>query len=167
MRRISNSFRDDLEALQSDEVIVIMAKIYSEELSESIYVNSDIVDYIYNDFHYIGLAFRMSLISDDEQPPRAKISVPNVDRRIGSLFLGLSKPLRLKIEIVLRSAFNDESPRRPIGLPAAEYTAPELYLRNVSCDAMMVSADIASFDLSSEPYPRIRSTPDLLPALFR
>jgi len=167
MRKLTSTFRDDLEALQSDEVIVFMAKIYSEEMPEAVYVNSDVVDYVYNDFNYIGFAFRMSLLTDDEQPPRAKISVPNVDRRIGELFLGLTKPLRLKVDIVLRSAFNDEVPRRPVGAVVAEYTAPALYMRNISVDALTVSADIMGFDLSSEPYPRIRSTEDLLPGLFR
>lgn len=167
MRNLTATMRNSLEAMQAEDVIVIMAKIYSPELDNSIYINSDVVDYIYNDFHYIGWAFQMSFLNDDDELPRAKMSIPNVDRILGESLLALTLPLRLKIELVLRSDFNDDVPRRPVGTPNAEYVAPELFLRNISCDVMNITADISSFDLSAEPFPRIRSTQNLLPGLYR
>lgn len=166
-RTISTTFRDSAEAEQTSETFVVMATVTHPNLLVPIRVNSDIVDYIYNGDIYFGVAFAISLLSDDEQPPKAQVMIPNVDQTVGEAILTISTSPRIKIELFARSDFNSDTPRRAIGIPTVEYSAPELFLRNVTCDAVALTADIFSYDVSTEPWPRIRSTPDLLPGLFR
>lgn len=168
IRPVSATFRNAVESSASSEVIVLFATITHPSLLAPIAVNSDIVDYVYNGITYFGVAFSLQLLSDDENlPARAQAAIQNVDQAIGAAVLALSDSPTVKIEILLKSDFDDSDPRQPIGTPTPEYSAPELTLQNVKCDAMALTADLVGFDFTTEPYPAIRSTQDRLPGLFR
>lgn len=167
MRVIANTFRDSLEASQSSEVVLVFVTITHPTLDGPIYYNSDIRDYVLNGNTFIGAALSIALLSDDTNAPQAKISIPNVDRAIGQAVLGLTTSPRIKMEVYAASDWDTNSPANPLGTPTVEYSAPLLYLRNVQCDVLGFTADINSFDLTSEPWPSIRSTRDRLPALYR
>jgi hypothetical protein len=166
MRNLSARFRRQVEAVTADDPLVMFAEVYAADLLDPVRVNSDVTDYLYDGHLWIGCGFSLVFLSDDERPPRARISIPNVDRRIGAAALAV-RSVRLNLHLLLKSDFDDNEPRQPIGNPAPEYSARHLFLRNVSCDALALSAEIASFDLAAEPWPKIRSTPDLLPGLYR
>jgi hypothetical protein len=167
MRVITADFRDTLEAQASTDVIVIFATITHPELSEPITVNSDVVDYVYGGYTYRGCAFALSLLSDDEQPPRAQVSIENVDQAIGNAIRAIADSPSIHVQIMVKSDFTDDDPRAAIGTPNVEYDAPYLKLRNVKVDAMTITADIVGYDLTTEPWPAIRSTQDRLPGLYR
>jgi hypothetical protein len=166
MRNVSASFRRQIEAIAADDPLVMFAEVYAGELLEPVRVNSDITDYLYAGHTWIGCGFALIFLSDDERPPRARVSIPNVDRRIGAAVLAVPS-VRLNLQLMLKSDFDDNEPRQPIGTPVPEYVARHLFLRNVSCDALALTGEISSFDLAAEPWPKIRSTPDLLPGLYR
>lgn len=167
-RAVSDDFRESTEAEQTDEVFVLMATITHEELAVPIRINSDVVDYLYGGETFYGVAFSASFVSDDENPPKAQISIQNVDQRIGDVLLGLSTSPKIKFELLARSDFDDRDPRQPIVIsPTPEYIATNLFLRNIQCDAMTISAEMQSFDISSEPWPKLRTTPEFTPALSR
>lgn len=167
MRVLGNSFRTTIESSNSSEVVLIFVTITHPTLDAPIYLNSDIKDYVLNGNTYLGAALTISLLSDQIQAPQAKVSIPNVDRAIGESVLGLTSSPQIKMEVYARSDFDGSDPRMGIGTPAVEYRAAYLFLRNVSCDAVGFTADLLSYDLSSEPWPAIRSTKNRLPGLYR
>ncbi|MCF2522350.1 DUF1833 domain-containing protein [Bradyrhizobium sp. G127] len=160
-------FRNAAEASATDEVFVIFATITHPDLSMPVCVNDDIVDYVYNGLLFRGSAFSCSLVTDNDSPPRAQASIQNVDQEIGETIQALSSPPLVKIELLLKSDFTNDIPRLPIGRPRPEYVADMLRLRNVKGDVMTVTSDLTGFDLTTEPYPAIRSTQDRLPGLYR
>lgn len=166
-RAIASTLRTQLEASNSSETVLIFATITHPDLLVPITLCSDIKDYVYNGYTYLGAAFSIMLLSDDVNPPTAKASIPNVDQRIGAAVLGTATSPRIKLEVLAKSDFTDDSPRVPIGTPTVDYSAPDLFLRNVTCDVLGFTADIYSYDLASEPWPSIRTTPDRTPALYR
>jgi hypothetical protein len=167
MRTISAAFRDELEAVNSQDVIVAFATITHPTLDGPITVNSDITDYVYNGLTYLGVGFQLSLVSDDDSPPQARVGIENVDRRIGEALLGISDAPQIQLQLLKKSDFNNATPRVALGTPTVEYSAPILFLRNVQWDAQQISGDLLSYDLTSEPFPKIRCTPSVTPALFR
>lgn len=167
-RDISTGFRDQIEGSQTTETIVIFATLEHRELEVPICVNSDIVDYFDNDAQrFYGTALTLSLLTDDDQPPRAQCSIENVDERIGDAVLALSDSPTIKIEIMVKSDFDDAVPRNPLATLEPEYSAPFLKLRNVKCDVLQLTGDLMGYDTTSEPHPAIRSTQDKLPGLYR
>ena len=167
MRTVAGPFRTAIESSNSSEAVLIFATITHPDLFAPIYFNSDIKNYVLGGNTYLGTAMSVSLLSDQTNAPSAKISIPNVDRAIGEAVLELRTSPQIKLEVHARSDFDGSDPRVAIGTPTAEYSAPLLFLRNVSCDALGFTADLNSYDLSSEPWPAIRSTKDRLPGLYR
>lgn len=168
MRVVSSAFRNALEASRSTTVPVIFATITGDDLVTPIRVNSDSVDYIYQSNTYFGWSFNISLISDDENQQKGQISIQNVTSEIGVFVLDADDTvLNLDIKIFSKEDFSDANPRQAIGTPTVQYNAASLELRNITVDALQVTADITSFDLSSEPFPAIKATKDRLPALYR
>ena len=167
MRDISTGFRDEIEGSQTTATIVIFATITHPQLSQPIAVNTDIVDYNYNGAVFRGCAFSLTELSDDEQTPRAQVSIENVDQVIGEAIQALPDSPVIKFEILLKSDFDDAVPRNPIGTPVAEFTAPFLKLQNVKCDVLSLTGELIGIDLTTEPAFAIRSTKDKAPGLYR
>lgn len=167
MRVLASTFRDSIEAPNSSEVLVIFVTITHPNLATPLYVNSDIRDYVLNGNTYTGAVLSISILSDDSNAPVAKVSIPNVDRIIGETVLGLITSPRISMEVYAASDWDTNNPANPLGTPTREYSAPLLFLRNVTCDVVSFTADIISYDLTSEPWPAIRTTPERLPGLYR
>ena len=168
-RQISASMRYALERPETGEALLVFLTITHPELSTAIRVVSDAVDYVWNGETYIGFPFDISLISDGDGPPKARLSVQNVDRRIGEAVRGLSTPPRLRIDVLAASAFDEtETPRiaATTGEPEAEYSAPHLFLANVTGD-LFLDGEIRGWDYVQEVWPGIRATQNRLPGLFR
>lgn len=166
-RGISAKFRAMLEASNSSDVIIYFVTITHPALLVPVRVNSDLADYVLGGQTFYGFGFKIILPTDDEQTPRASVSIQNVTQDIGIAVQSMSTSPQIQIQIFLKSDFTDDLPRQPIGTPSPEYSAPLLRLRNVSCDAMTLSGDLYGYDLTTEPWPSIRSTQDRLPGLYR
>lgn len=167
MRTLGNSFRTTIESSSSAEIVLIFVTITHPTLEAPIFLNNDIKDYILNGNTYLGAAISISLLSDEIGMPKAKVSIPNVDRAIGEAVLGLTTSPQIEMDVYARSDFDNSDPRVAIGTPTVEYRAQLLFLRNVTCDPLGFTADLLSYDLSSEPWPAIRSTKNRLPGLYR
>lgn len=181
-RALSAAFRSAIEASASGEVVLIFATITHDDLPAPIRVvsedfggvsfhNGEPLNYKYESNLYLGCPFLIELLTDDDQPPRGRVTVPDVDRSIGIAVMALIDSPRIKIEILKLSDFTDaidvDNARNPVGTPVPEYVADLLYLKNVSGDAVAVQAELQSFDMVGEPWPLTRSTSDRLPALFK
>jgi uncharacterized protein DUF1833 len=169
MRTLSSSFRDELQGPLSAEVVLLLVTLTHETMPTPIRFCSDTVDYVYQGDTYVGASFYIAPISDNEGPQKTRAVIQNVDRRIGEAILALAPPaIQMEVQVFAGSSGWDSSiPRQPVGTPSPEYIAQELFLRNIQCDPIQISADVTGPDHSTEPWPSIRATPDLLPAIFR
>lgn len=165
-RTFDADFRDSLEASFSSDVLVWFATITHNDLDTPITVNSDIVNYVYNGSTYIGCAFQFTFLADDDQLPKGQIVIENVDETIGNTINALSDSPVLHLQLMAKSDFDDSVPRQAIGTPIVEIDAPLLKLRNVQGNAMQITADVYGYDLTTEPWPSIRSTKSRLPGLY-
>src|SRR5262245_21635417 len=93
-------FRRGAEASSTGEVFVIFATITHPDLVNPITVNDDIEDYVYRGRTFLGCAFTLSLVTDDDSPPRAQAAIQNVDQEIGEAITSLASPPTIKIEIL-------------------------------------------------------------------
>lgn len=166
MRTVTPGFRTTLESSSASDLGIIFATITHPDLESALTVNSDIADYILGGVTFLGTAFSAALLTDDDQPPKATVSIQNVDRAIGEAVQLLSTSPKIKLEIYARSDFDNSTPRNPVGTPSVQYSASGLFLTNITCDALGFTADLTTYDIASEPWPAIRSTVDRLPALF-
>jgi uncharacterized protein DUF1833 len=165
-RQIAADFRDAIEASFSSEVLVWFATVTHPDLAEPITVNSDVTDYNYNGSLYRGCAFQFVFLADDDQPPRGQVVIENVDQIIGNTLIALTDSPLLHMQLMAKSDFDENVPRNAIGTPTVEIDAPLLKLRNVKGDAMQLTADLYGYDLTTEPWPSIRSTKSRLPGLY-
>lgn len=182
MRDLTTTSRVQSQAQFADEVFLWFATISHADLADDIrvvseglgsisYKNGAIVNYQFNGLLYLGCPFRLDWISDDGSPPRGKVTVPDPDRTIGAEVLLLTDSPQIKFELAKLSdygnSFGTNNMRLPISTVTVEVTADFFFLRNVSGDSMQVSADLTTYDVSVEPWPKTRATVDRLPWLVR
>ncbi len=105
---------------------------------------------------YTACPFDLDILNDNDQPPRATLTFPNVDRRIGIKLSQIVGPPQVTIEVV-SSAHLDEPIMR----------AARLRLQNVNVDPLTLSGELLRIDDSTEQCGTIRITPARAPALFR
>jgi len=182
-RGLTTARRNSLEASQSSVFDLILLRMSGGDIHDAIGICNDTVNYVYNSEIYFGVSAEIALISDGERAPKSTLRMQNVYGVVGKLMQALTVSPRLTIRL-----FNadDWSPtlsstgetddlgeailaRNPIASPAPriDYEADWLRLTDVSGDALSIEANIGSFDLSSEPFPAVRTTRERLPGLYR
>lgn len=101
--------------------------------------------------------FELTLLSDDEQEPRATLRIQNVDDRIGSTLLNLpDEAVSITLQIVMT-----ETP------DVIEYEATNMELVDVEVNAMMVTGRIVMRGAVTEPCPGRVLTSKISPVFFR
>jgi len=180
-RPISAALLDEIEMSASGEVVLCFATVTHADLAGPIYVvseddggastkNGRVVNYRYGGTIFQGMPFQFQIITDDERPPRGRVSLVDVENKIGRVLIGLRSPPMVKLELLKLSDFSDavdaDNARNPVTTPVAEMTMDNLYLREVSHDGAVVAGTLTSYDLSSDPWPFVRSTKGRLPGLF-
>lgn len=168
-RTLSVSFRRSAEANYADEVDLCFITISHPLLIDPIRCVWDSKDFVYGGNTYTGFPFDITLLSDDEQPPKATLTIQNVDPRIGDTIRQLSTAPRLKIELLSSKDFNlTADPRTANSSPEPEvvYSADRLFLTNVKIDVISVSAEIVGWDYLQRVWPGVRARQDIFPGLF-
>lgn len=105
---------------------------------------------------YVAFPFELILPNRDEDLPRARISVGNVNRRIGEILRQIITPLEVEIKL----AYADD-----LDNPFETYSG--FKLRNVEWNGITVEGELQDDDLSQEPIPSMRVTQDRFQGLFR
>ncbi len=101
--------------------------------------------------------FSVSLLTDDERQPEARISIQNADDRIGSTILELSnESLSVILQVVLR-----EDP------DTIEYEVVNLELVDVEITAVSITGKLLIRGLATEPCPGRRLSNLVSPVFFR
>lgn len=106
---------------------------------------------------YQVFPFSLGLLSDDDQEPRATLSIQNVDDRIGSALLNLpDEAVSVTIQLVM-----SETP------DVVEFEAIGLELVDVEVNAMIVTGRLVMRGLLVEPCPGRTLTSKISPVFFR
>ena len=127
------------------EPVVPLLTIEHADLPEVIRVTSNGGDIISNGDTYQQFPFDIELPGDDDREPVAKLTIANVDRRIGDAVDAISTAATIGITLVLTS--DPDTPQR-------EWMFFEL--RNVTRTALQITGDIIIRQYGIEPYPNIR-----------
>ena len=117
---------------------------------------------------FTGFQFDITIMSDNDQAPFAKLSIQNVDRSIGEALRSIDNPAVLTLEIIAGSEFDQTvDPRTELTTAARTYTAQELNLIGVDADAIFITGRLQTRDYSKEIWPGLMATQDIFPGLFR
>lgn len=171
-RTLLQSQRNDLESLNPENVLICFMEITHESLPEPIRVCSDVVDYVYEGNTFIGFPFEFEILNDTDNLPQGKINIQNVDRRIGESILPLRSSVQVRLILMMdddwgaAAVVSGRKVRSPTGTPSVILEVSGLLLRDVVGDDLLISATLADWDYTSEPWPRSRATKDTTPALF-
>jgi hypothetical protein len=93
---------------------------------------------------------------DDDGVPRAKITLPNVDREIGFALEENSNGLTAHFELVLPSNFD-----------VVVQAWRMLDLKSVEINPLSVSGELSACSFEDEPYAALRVTQGLFPGFYR
>jgi len=156
-RDISLTARQALHAAETDEVFIVLLTIDHADLSAPIRVSSDAVDTVSRGDTFVAFPFELTLPEDsDDRPPRARLRIDNVDRRIVLAIRSIGSTPSVKIEIV-RGADPD----------TVEAVFPDFCLRDLRYDALTVEGTLTLEAFIAEPYPARIFSPAEFPGLFR
>ena len=155
-RIISSLSRQSLYAGESGDAFLVLLTLSHASLSPPIRVTSDSVDTVSRGDNFIAFPFEISLPDDeDRRPPRARLGIDNIDRRIVQAVRSLSAAPAVLIEIV-RAAAPDTVEARFV----------DFRLTNVTYDSSVVEGDLTVEDFTTEPFPSASFSPSLFPGLF-
>lgn len=144
-----------LQARESSEAALLAITIYHPMMETYRFVRNT-ADVVSRGDTFTACTFDLAILNDNDQPPRATLTFPNVDRIIGIKLAEIVGPPQVTIE-VLASAHLDEPVTR----------AARLKLKNVSVDPLVLTGDLTRGDDGTETCGTIRVTPARCPALFR
>lgn len=144
-----------LQARETADAALCLLTIYHPMMETFRFVRNT-EDIVSRGDTYAACYFDLDILTDNDQPPRATLTFPNVDRIMGIALARIVGPPQITIEVV-SSAHLDE----PI------YRAARLKLKNVNVDPLVLSGDLVRGDDGTETCGTIRMVPSRAPALFR
>ncbi len=166
-RDIPGSFRAAIEYEQTADFPLVFLTITHSELAEPIRVVNDPENFMLDGKEHTGFDFKIELLTDNDQPPRAQLTVQAVDRRISNTLLKIVNPAQIELQVIDSGQFNlDVSPRTEIMTAVRAYRARKLYLADVTGDKLMVSGTLRSWDYTQDTWPALRATEARFPGLY-
>ena len=155
-RSLSSLAQQAIFAESTGEVFLLLLTISHASLSPSIRVVNNLQDITSGGNLFLAFPFQITLPQDrDDQPPKMKLSIDNVDRTIVTAVRTLTSPPTITLDVVLASQPN-----------TIEASFPGFTLRNTTYDALTVEGNLALEDVSNEPYPKDSFIPSLAGGLF-
>jgi hypothetical protein len=155
-RSVSDLTRQALYAPETAEAFLVLLTLDHADLAEPIRVTSDAVTTISRGDDFVPFPFELILPDDlDGAPPRARLAIDNIDRRIVQAVRTLSSAPTVMIEII-RAAAPD----------TVEAQFVDFKLTHVSYDAHRVEGSLTLEDFTAEPFPAAVFSPGLFPGLF-
>lgn len=155
-RSISLTAKQAINAPETSEAFLVLLTIDHADIDPPIRVSSDAVDTISRGNTFVAFPFELSLPDDtDDRPPRARLSIDNVDRKIVKAIRSINSAPSVLMEIV-RGADPD----------IVEAAFPDFQMREIAYDALVVEGALTVEELEGEPYPARIFSPADFPGLF-
>lgn len=172
-RRIPIISRRELERGSTGEVMTFFVSITHPEMSDDINLVVEGYDYSWNNKTWHKSYFEMELLSDDDTPPKAQFSFPNVNRAAMARLSDVVQPCRIAFYVLPVSYFDlsitdPDTPRTVLPGVVVEpiYAASALFLTGIKADPIMVTGSIRSWDYRTEMWPNVRATKLLTPGVY-
>lgn len=127
------------------------------------------VPYTYAGKSWTAFAFLWSLSSDSSRIPQTKVAIPNVDKSIGQALLKIIDPITVKMTVLSSADFSLNGGGTAMvasGTPDTQRQWVVSYLRNVTWNRKTMEGDLKGLDVSREPFPYQRATPERAPGLW-
>lgn len=173
-RALSPTITADLLRQEASDQLLFFLTIDHADLGEPIRVVRDsttsggeALTYTWQGLPWQGFPFEVNWLSDTDSAPTARLTVPNVDRKVGQAVDALTSAPEIRIDLVLASEFDlTVNPRVPLAAdPVPEASAIGLGLYDAEVNTLTVTGTLKSWDYTQEVYPNLRATRTRCPAL--
>jgi hypothetical protein len=156
MRDTSLTFRQAVNAQETNELFIVLLEISHSSLADPIRINNSGASITSNGNTYVFYPFTINLPSDeDKQLPEAELVIDNVDLQQIAAIRGMSSSPSIRIMVVLQSDPN-----------TIEVDFPNFTLSSVTYDAMTITGTLSIDDFMMEPFPGGWFVPSDFPAAF-
>lgn len=155
-RTLSPTAQQAINAPETGEAFIVLLTIDHPGFTQPIRVSSDAVDTVSRGNTFIAFPFTLSLPDDtDDRPPRARLSIDNIDRQVIQAIRSINSAPSVLIEIV-----------RGADPETVEAAFPDFQMREIGYDVVVVEGVLALEELEGEPYPARVFSPADFPGLF-
>jgi len=153
---ISSGFLRAAKAQETDETFALLVTFEHEDLPEPIRLNNTAVNIVSRGDTYYACFLEASLLDDDpERPPRAQLSISNIDRTVIAALRETHKAARVTLELI-----------RVSNPDYVEARQENLELVNVTYDALIIRGDLFPSKIKARPAIDYGFTPNYAPGLF-
>ncbi len=155
-RTVSASFKQAAFAQQTGDAILELVTIESGYLASPLRVVNNGADVVSNGNTFLASRFGLSLPSSgDDQPPKARLQICNVDRLIVEAIRSIPEAPTVTIEIVMASS-----------LDTVEVSLGDLTFSDITYDAGTIEGALSYEKVLEEPFPGDTFAPHAFPGLF-
>lgn len=155
-RSLTLATRRALNAPETNEIFLVLLTISHKDMDTPIRVVNNAEDVTSRGDLFTAYPFDLSLPNDeDNQSPRARLVIDNIDRQIVLAVRQLSSSPTVTIEII-RAADPDMIEARFV----------DFRFTNITYDSQMIEGDLTLEDFTAEPFPAASFSPSLFPGLF-
>lgn len=176
---ITTAFTRDVLSHPREARPLVFLELSHRSLSDAIRVVNDFtalnsstgtrVPYRYGGKDYISFPFDFALVTDNSRIPQTKLRIPNVDKSIGQSLLKIIDPIKVRVTMLSSGDFSlngGGTAMVSVGTPTTQKQWVISYLRNVTWDRNAIEGDLKGLDISREPFPLQRATPERAPGLW-
>lgn len=155
-RNLSTSAINAMNAAQTGDVFLTLLTLDHASLDTPIRVVNNNEDITSNGNTFIAYPFEI-IWADDRQdaPPRAKLSIDNVDRILIETIRSITSAVNVSVQIV-RDADPD----------TIEAEIENLLLKNITGNTYVIEGDLISNQFLTEGFPAHRFAPHNFPGIF-
>lgn len=169
-RAIPDEARIVLEREASAEALVWFVDITHPALGDqTIRAVSDGASYVLDGETYLASGLEVAAVSDDGEPPKAVLRVPNVDRRAFMMLKDVADPAQVRCRLISTVYFSltaDPRTVRPGMTVEPVFDQDRLFLTDVTIDAVEMSGTINGYDYRKEAYPNLTASRRNLPGIY-
>jgi hypothetical protein len=167
-REIPAEFRREIERQESGEAALIFLRITHPGSIGGANVVSDPEEFILDGITYQGFEFRFTMLTDNEQAPKATLTIQNVDRIIGEAVRNSVDPIHIEAHFIALSQFDlSVFPRVALSDPVERITSIyHAILTDVEGDSMFLTGTVRTYDYTQELFPGMRATQARCPGLY-
>jgi hypothetical protein len=168
-RTIPVASRQRMEDASDGDPTLLFVTIRHKTLIDPICLVLDGADYVIDGVTFHKSYFELELLTDDDKPPKATFTFPNVDRQPINLLANVVGPAMVDFKLIAASCFDLRVEPRMVktGVTVdALYSASSLFLTDVQVDQVRVQGTLRGYDFRQEVWPSLRATQDRLPGVF-